>query len=189
MGFETDIMKGFDEYCREKRSAIANLSNEEQKAGQEKVLVARSLLHHDAQQMAMIYAKRADSSPDSFWELQEATVTVLCAGLEDTSFNKWKANLTDTVKQVLAAEQMKRLPRLSKAYEKVLDSLDIDFFDIEEELKAVFEPECIYNTLVLLVTAVKNYCEFLEGIYEKERRQSCETTSKKSTVPRAKTQS
>ena len=84
---------------------------------------------------------------------------------------------------------MKRLPRLSKAYEKVLDSLDIDFFDIEEELKAVFEPECIYNTLVLLVTAVKNYCEFMEGINEKERRQSCETTSKKSTVPRAKTQS
>lgn len=189
MGFETDIMKGFDEYCREKRSAIANLSNEEQKAGQEKVLVARSLLHHDAQQMAMIYAQRADSSPNSFWELQEATVTVLSAGLEDTSFNKWKANLTDAVKQVLAAEQMKRLPRLSKAYEKVLDSLDIDFFDIEEELKAVFEPECIYNTLVLLVTAVKNYCEFLEGIYEKERRQSCETTSKKNTVPRAKTQS
>ena len=40
MGFETDIMKGFDEYCREKRSAIANLSNEEQKAGQEKVLIS-----------------------------------------------------------------------------------------------------------------------------------------------------
>lgn len=169
MGYETDIMKGFDDYCREKRNVIARLSNEEQKAGQEKVLVARSLLHHEAQQMAMIYAKQADSSSDSFWELQEATVAVLCAGLEDTSFNKWKANLTDTVMQVLAAEQMKRLPRLSKAYEKVLDSLDIDFSDIEEELKAVFEPECIYNTLVLLVTAVKNYCEFLEGIYEKQK--------------------
>ncbi|MDE6365880.1 MAG: hypothetical protein K2L86_16765 [Lachnospiraceae bacterium] len=169
MGYETDIMNGFDVYCREKRSAIAELSNEEQKASQEKVLVARSLLHREAQQMAMIYAEQADSNSDPFWELQEATVAALCAGLEDTSFNKWKVNLTDTVIQVLAAEQMKRLPRLSKAYEKVLDSLDIDFSDIEEELKSVFEPECIYNTLVLLVTAVKNYCEFLLGIYEKQK--------------------
>lgn len=96
-------------------------------------------------------------------------MSVLCAGLEDMSFNKWKANLTDTVMQVLAAEQMKRLPRLSKAYEKVIDSLDIDLSDVEEEFRAVFEPECIYNTLVLLVTAVKNYCEFLEGIYEKQK--------------------
>lgn len=169
MGFETDIMKEFDAYCREKRSAIAKLSNKEQKAGQEKVLVARSLLHHEAQQMAMIYAKQADSNSEPFWELQEATVAMLCAGLEDTSFNKWKANLTDAVIQVLSTEQMKRLPRLSKAYETVCDSLDIDFSDIEEELRAVFEPECIYNTLVLLVTAVKHYCEFLDGIYEKQR--------------------
>lgn len=119
--------------------------------------------------MAARYAKQEDSNAALFGELQEATVSVLSAGLEDTSFNKWKANLTDTVMQVLAAEQMKRLPRLSKAYEKVLDSLDIDLSDVEEEFRAVFEPECIYNTLVLLVTAVKNYCEFLEGIYEKQK--------------------
>lgn len=169
MGFETEIMKGFDDYCREKRNAIAKISNEEKRVGQEKVLVARSLLHHEAQQMAARYAKQEDSNAALFGELQEATVSVLSAGLEDTSFNKWKANLTDTVMQVLAAEQMKRLPRLSKAYEKVLDSLDIDLSDVEEEFRAVFEPECIYNTLVLLVTAVKNYCEFLEGIYEKQK--------------------
>ena len=169
MGFETEIMKGFDDYCREKRNAIAKISNEEKRAGQEKVLVARSLLHHEAQQMAARYAKQEDSNAALFGELQEATVSVHSAGLEDTSFNKWKANLTDTVMQVLAAEQMKRLPRLSKAYEKVLDSLDIDLSDVEEEFRAVFEPECIYNTLVLLVTAVKNYCEFLEGIYEKQK--------------------
>ncbi len=131
--------------------------------------MARSLLHHEAQQMAARYAKQEDSNAALFGELQEATVSVLSAWLEDTSFNKWKANLTDTVMQVLAAEQMKRLPRLSKAYEKVLDSLDIDLSDVEEEFRAVFEPECIYNTLVLLVTAVKNYCEFLEGIYEKQK--------------------
>ena len=29
MGFETEIMKGFDDYCREKRNAIAKISNEE----------------------------------------------------------------------------------------------------------------------------------------------------------------
>ena len=72
----------------------------------------------------------------------------------------------------------------------MLDSLDIDLSDVEEEFRAVFEPECIYNTLVLLVTAVKNYCEFLEGIYEKQKRrqitekecgQPCKTTSRKST--------
>ena len=110
MGFETEIMKGFDDYCREKRNAIAKISNEEKRAGQEKVLVARSLLHHEAQQMAARYAKQEDSNAALFGELQEATVSVLSAGLEDTSFNKWKANLTDTVMQVLAAEQMKRLP-------------------------------------------------------------------------------
>ena len=124
MGFETEIMKGFDDYCREKRNAIAKISNEEKRAGQEKVLVARSLLHHEAQQMAARYAKQEDSNAALFGELQEATV---------------------------------------------LDSLDIDLSDVEEEFRAVFEPECIYNTLVLLVTAVKNYCEFLEGIYEKQK--------------------
>ncbi len=169
MGFEADIINGFDEYCREKRSMIAKLTNEEQKACQEKVLVARSLLHHQAQQMTAIYAKWADDTSGPFGALQEATVTALCAGIEDTAFNKWKVNLIDAVRQMQETEQMKRLPRLSKAYEKVLDSLDIDFSDIEDELKAVFEPECIYNTLVLLVTAVKNYCEFLEGIYEKQK--------------------
>ena len=50
---------------------------------------------------------REDSNAALFGELQEATVSVLSAGSEDTSFNKWKANLTDTVMQVLAAEQMK----------------------------------------------------------------------------------
>ncbi len=121
--------------------------------------------------MAARYAKQEDSNAALFGELQEATVSVLSAREARTRLlASGRQNLTDTVMQVLAAEQMKQLPRLSKAYEKVLDSLDIDLSDVEEEFRAVFEPECIYNTLVLLVTAVKNYCEFLEGIYEKAKK-------------------
>ena len=95
---------------------------------------------------------------------------VVCAGLEDTSFNKWKANLTDAIRQVQETEQIRRLPRFAKACQTVLDSLDIDLSDIEEELRAIFEPECIYNTLVLLVTAVKSYCEFLDCISERQKK-------------------
>ncbi|MDE6054940.1 MAG: hypothetical protein K2G55_14550, partial [Lachnospiraceae bacterium] len=71
---------------------------------------------------------------------------------------------------VQETEQIKRLPRFSKACGKVQDSLDIDFSDIEEELKVIFEPECIYNSLVLLVTAVKSYCEFLDRICERQKK-------------------
>lgn len=177
MEYELGVIKRFDEYCMEKRKMIAEISNEEQKACQEKVLVARSLLHHEADQMVSVYTKymdvleeKKDDDSKLFWELQEAMVTVICAGLEDISFNKWKNNLTDAVCQVQATEQIKRLPRFSKACGKVLDSLDIEFSDIEDELKAVFEPECIYNTLVLLVTAIKSYCEFLERICDRTKR-------------------
>lgn len=175
MGYEAEAIKGFGAYCQEKRKVIAEIADGEQKARQEKVLVARSLLHHESEQMVSVYARYAavaeakgDTGDKPFWNMQEAMVEVVCAGLEDTSFNKWKANVTDAVRQVLAAEQLKRLPRFSRACEKVLDSLDIDFSDIEDELKMIFEPECIYNTLVLLVTAVKNYCEFLDRICERQ---------------------
>lgn len=175
MEYEAEAIKGFDDYCREKRKMIAEISNEEQKARQEKVLVARSLLHHESEQMVSVYAKctsiledNEDCDSRQFWSLQEAMVAMICAGLEDTSFNKWKTNLNDAICQVQETEQMKRLPRFSKACQTVLDSLDIDFSDIEDELKAIFEPECIYNTLVLLVTAVKSYCEFLDRLCERK---------------------
>lgn len=175
MGYEDEAIKRFDDYCLEKRKAIAAISNEEQKSCQEKVLVARSLLHHEADHMAAVYARYISIPEDKtdnrneFRSLQEAMVSVVCAGLEDTSFNKWKSNLIDAVNQVQAAGQMKRLPRFSKACGKVLDSLDIDFSDIEEELKLIFEPECIYNTLVLLVTAVKSYCDFLDRLCDRQK--------------------
>lgn len=175
MGYEDEAIRRFDDYCMEKRKAIAAISNEEQKSCQEKVLVARSLLHHEADHMVSVYARytsiqeeRSDSGLKEFWGLQEAMVSVVCAGLEDISFNKWKFNLIDALNQVQDANEMKRLPRFSKACETVLDSLDIDFYDIEDELKQIFEPECIYNTLVLLVTAVKNYCEFLDRLCERK---------------------
>lgn len=66
-------------------------------------------------------------------------------------------------------EPVKRLPRFSGACEKISDSLDIDFSDVEEELRLIFEPECIYNTLVLIVTAVKLYSEILRGIYDNRK--------------------
>lgn len=177
MGYETEAIKGFDDYCREKRKMIAEITDEEQKARQEKVLVARSLLHHESEQMVAVYTKyttileeKGDGDTGQFWNMQEAMVEVICAGLEDTSFNKWKANLTDAICQVQETQQIKRLPRFSKACGKVLDSLDIDFSDIEDELKLIFEPECIYNTLVLLVTAVKSYCDFLDRISERQKK-------------------
>lgn len=176
MGYEAEAIKKFDGYCQEKRIQIANIADGEQKARQEKVLVARSLLHHESGQMVSVYARYMTVMEEkgifddrTFWDLQEAMVDVVCAGLEDTSFNKWKANVTDAIQQVQAAEQVRRLPRFSKACEKVLDSLDIDFSDIEDELKMIFEPECLYNTLVLLVTVVKSYCEFLDRICERQK--------------------
>lgn len=177
MGYEAEAIERFDDYCQEKRKLIAKIADEEQKARQEKVLVARSLLHHESEQMVAVYAKyttileeKGDGDAGQFWNMQEAMADMVCAGLEDTAFLKWKANLTDAVSQVQATEQMKRLPRFSKACGKVLDSLDIDFSDIEDELKLIFEPECIYNTLVLLVTAVKSYCEFLDRMCERREK-------------------
>lgn len=177
MGYEAEAIKCFGAYCFEKRKMIAEIADEEQKARQEKVLVARSLLHHESGQMVSVYARYTAVMEEkgvfddrTFWDMQEAMVDVVCAGLEDTSFNKWKANVTDAVQQVQAVEQVRRLPRFSKACEKVLDSLDIDFSDIEDELRTIFEPECIYNTLVLLVTVVKSYCEFLDRICERQKK-------------------
>ena len=111
-----------------------------------------------------------DMNQTRFTNLQEAMLCVICAGLEDISFNKWKANLVDAMCQVQSLEQVKRLPRFSNACAKVLDSLDIDFSDIEEELRLIFEPECIYNTLILLVTAVKLYSEIVQGIYDNRKK-------------------
>lgn len=177
MEYEAEAIKEFNEYCREKRQRIAALSDEEQKALQEKVLVARSLLHHEAKQMALAYARytafleeKGDGDDNkTFLPVQEAMVNMVCAGLEDTAFNKWKANLADMVYQVQETGQVKRLPRFSRTCQKVQDSLDIDFADIEDELKMIFEPECIYNTLVLLITAVKSYCEILDRICERHK--------------------
>lgn len=177
MGYEAEAIRGFDEYCQEKRKILSGITDEEQKARQEKVLVARSLLHHESGQMVAVYTRytavmeeKGDGDAGQFWNIQEAMVEVVCAGLEDTSFNKWKANLTDAIRQVQETEQIRRLPRFAKACQTVLDSLDIDLSDIEEELRAIFEPECIYNTLVLLVTAVKSYCEFLDRISERQKK-------------------
>lgn len=174
---ELGAIQGFDDYCQKKRKLISEISDEEQKMRQEKVLVARSLLHHEVEQMVSVYSKyttmleeQAESDSRQFWNLQEAMTAMVCAGLEDTSFNKWKANLYDAVCQVQATEQIKRLPRFSKTCGKVQDSIDIDLSDIEEELKVIFEPECIYNTLVLLVEAVKSYCEFLDRLYERQNK-------------------
>lgn len=170
-----DVMRGFDDYCQKKRKMIMEMTDPEQKACQEKVLVARSLLCHEAEGMASAYAKYADVLVENsdlsaqFSGMHEAVVGMVCAGLEDTAFNKWKANLADAVCQVQSAEQTKRLPRFSRSCSKVLDSIDIDFSDIEDEFRLIFEPECIYNTLVLLVTTVKNYCEFLEGISARQQ--------------------
>ncbi|MDE5700330.1 MAG: hypothetical protein K2I96_23490 [Lachnospiraceae bacterium] len=174
---EAEAIKRFDEYCREKRRILSEMTDEEQKARQEKVLVARSLLHHESEQMMSVYARytmlleeKGDGDTKQFWNMQQAMVDVVCAGLEDTAFNKWKANLTDAIYQVQETEQIRRLPRFSKACDKVLDSLDIDFSDIEDELRMIFEPECIYNTLVLLVSAVKSYCDFLDRISERQKK-------------------
>jgi len=176
MEYEAETIKGFDAYCQEKRKKIAEITDEEQKARQEKVLVARSLLCHESEQMIAAYTRyitlvegKEDSDTEQFWNMQEALVDVICAGLEDTAFQKWKANLIDAIRQVQATEQIKRLPRFAKACGGILDSLDIDFSDIEEELKMIFEPECIYNTIVLLVTVVKNYCEFLDRMCERQK--------------------
>lgn len=205
MEYELDVMKEFDNYCRKKREVIFNIKDEEQKARQEKVLVARSLLYNEAAFMVSHYSKYAsilndkcdvsdykkkikeidsrdvrdkfisecemnqrlsDVNSTQFTDLEEAMLKVICAGLEDVSFNKWKGNLEDAVARVQSLEQVKRLPRFSGACEKVQDSLDIDFSDIEEELRLIFEPECIYNTLILTVTAVKLYSEILQGIYD-----------------------
>ncbi|MDE6619976.1 MAG: hypothetical protein K2K74_05715 [Lachnospiraceae bacterium] len=177
MDHELEAVNRFDDYCQEKRKMISQISDEEEKARQEKVLVARTLLYREGDQMAAVYTRYtaimesgADGDAMQFQSLQEAMEAVICAGLEDISFNKWKSNLTDAICQVQATEQIKRLPRFSKACGTVLDSLDIDFSDIEDELKAIFEPECIYNTLVLLVTAVKSYCEFLDRLCERQRK-------------------
>ncbi|MDE6920566.1 MAG: hypothetical protein K2P89_11800 [Lachnospiraceae bacterium] len=174
MGYEAEAIKRFDDYCREKRKTIAEISDEEQKTRQERVLVARSLLHHESEQMVSVYMKykavleeKGERDTDPFAGVQTAMLEAVCAGLEDTSFNKWRTNLDDAVCQVQDTEQVKRLPRFSKACEKVLDSLDIDFSDVEDELKMIFEPECVYNTLVLLVTGVKSYCEILDRISER----------------------
>ncbi len=34
----------------------------------------------------------------------------------------------------------------------------------------IFEPECIYNTLILMVTAVKLYSEIMQGIYDNRKK-------------------
>ncbi|MDE6917507.1 MAG: hypothetical protein K2P39_12010 [Lachnospiraceae bacterium] len=179
MEYEFDAIKGFQEYCSEKRRALAEIADTEQRALQEKVLVARSLLHHETEQMALAYAKytavleeKTGGDAQQLSPLQEAMMSTVCAGLEDTSFNKWKANLTDAVCQVQETEQVGRMPRFSKACDKILDSLDIDFSDVEAELRVIFEPECIYNTLILLVTAIKSYCEFLDGLSERQKKSS-----------------
>lgn len=179
MGYESDVIKEFDVYCRKKREEISNIEDSEQKARQEKVLVARSLLHRAASAMNMSYAKYTAVISDNDEpvehrikeideSLQSAMLQLISAGLEDTSFNKWKSNLDDAVYQLQSNEQAKRLPRFLKSCDKIADSLDIDFTDIEDELRIIFEPECIYNTLVLAVTAVKMYSEILESFYEKK---------------------
>ena len=177
MRYEAEAIKGFSEYCREKRKSIAETADGEEKARQEKMLVARSLLHHESEHMVSIYARytavveeNGDVEDRPFWNMQEAMVEVVCAGLEDTSFNKWKANVTDAVCRVQASEQVKRMPRFSKTCGNVLDSLYIDFSDIEAELRVIFEPECIYNTLVLLVSAVKSYCDFLDRMCDRQKK-------------------
>ncbi len=209
MEYELDVMREFDSYCREKRAFLSNIEDAEQKACQEKVLVARSLLYQEAAAMVSHYSKyksitnedcdvlefknkvkeidsmdvrgefireceRNQRMPDmnrtKFTNLQEAMLCAICAGHEDVSFNKWKGNLVDAMCQVQSLEQVKRLPRFSNACTKVLDSLDIDFSDIEEELRLIFEPECIYNTLILMVTAVKLYSEIMQGIYDNRKK-------------------
>lgn len=110
--------------------------------------------------------RMSDVNQTQFSKLQDAMLCTICAGLEDISFNKWKDNVEDAICQVQSQEQVRRLPRFSNACAKIQDSLDIDFSDIEEELRQIFEPECIYNTLILIVTAVKLYTEILQGICE-----------------------
>lgn len=208
MEYDLDVMKEFDNYCREKREAIFNIKDKEQKACQEKVLVARSLLYQEAAAMVSHYSKYtsilngecdvsdykkkikefdsidvrdefireceknqrfSDINPTQFSKLQDAMLGFICAGLEDISFNKWKGNLEDMIRRIQSLEQTGRLPRFSNACTKALDSLDIDFSDIEEELRLIFEPECIYNTLILMVTAVKLYSEILQGVYDNRK--------------------
>ncbi|MCI9387780.1 MAG: hypothetical protein K1W36_12805 [Lachnospiraceae bacterium] len=209
MEYELDVMRSFDSYRREKRAFISGIEDAEQKACQEKVLVARSLLYQEAAAMVSHYSKyksitnqdcevadfknkmeQIDSmdvreefirecemnqkmphrNQTQFTDLQEAMLCVICAGLEDVSFNKWKGNLVEAMRQVQSLDQVSRLPRFSNACGKVLDSLDIDFSDIEEELRLIFEPECIYNTLILMVTAVKLYSEIVQGIYDNRKK-------------------
>lgn len=174
MEYGFDVMREFDNYCSEKRAAISGMADKEQKACQEKVLVARSLLHQEAKNMVQCYSGHElilndNGDGEGFEQLQEAVMELVCAGLEDISFNKWKGNIEDAVCRIRPLEQVKRLPRFSNACEKIADSIDIDFSDIEEELRLIFEPECIYNTLVLLVTAVKLYSEIMQGICDNRK--------------------
>lgn len=185
MGYEMEVIRRFDKYCSEERERISQIKDTEQNACRQKVLVARCLLYHEASYVMQSYKKytsvanagsEGKVSADKeggmqFGELQEAVLGALCAGLEDTSFNKWKLNLIDAVEVIQSMEQTKKMPRFSKACEDVTESLDIEFSDVEEELRVLFEPECIYNTLVLVVTLVKCYRETVENVYEKNRRE------------------
>lgn len=208
MKFEIDTIRGFNSYCSKKRMMINQIRNKEQKACQEKVLIARSLLYREAADMVEAYTKYitildnksevnefmnkireidgmdikkefireceirlrlSDYQSSQIWKLQEALLGVICAGLEDISFSKWQANMADAVEAASATDQARRLPSFLKACAAVTDSLDIDLSDVEEELRSIFESECIYNTLVLTVTAVKSYYETLENAYEKQK--------------------
>lgn len=208
MEYGLEVLKGFDAYCRKKRDAIDTIGDRQQRALQEKVLIARSLLYRVAGEMVEAYAKYTaimkdkssvqdlmdkvreiegrefrkdfirefeferdlaeDASPH-FWELQDALMGVICAGLEDTAFAKWRLNLLDAVREVIKTDEAQRLPRFFQACVKVEESLDIDLSDVEQELRIMFEPECIYNTLILIVTAIKCYCEMLGIIYKKNK--------------------
>lgn len=171
MEYGFDAMNNFDNYCIEKRAELSGMEYGEQREYQEKLLVARSLLHKEASAI-MSYCSEYTSASDEndideqFSQILDALMDVVGAGLEDISFNKWKGNIEDAVSRILALEHAKRLPRFLNACEKIADSLDVDFSDVEGELRLVFEPECIYNTLVLMVTAVKLYSEILKGIYD-----------------------
>lgn len=168
------MLKEFDNYCMEKRAELSNMEDGERKDYQEKLLVARSLLHREATYVTTNYSeyKSVDGGSDieeKFSLVQEALFDVIDAGLRDTPFDIWKAGIEDAISRVLSLEEVKRLPRFVGACEKIVESLDVDFSDVEDDLMMIFEPECVYNTLVLMVTAVKLYSEILHGIYDNHK--------------------
>ena len=62
MGYEAEVIRGFNEYCQEKRRLVSEIADGEQRALQEKVLVARSLLHHESEQMLSVRCRPASRS-------------------------------------------------------------------------------------------------------------------------------